>query len=369
MGEFLNMRFTKENTLQLKGIAVIFLLFHHLFNNSDMYKNINVNFFPLTEKIVNLFSWFGKNCVSIFVFLSAYGLTVSYMKMIKQNVTIAKWIKERLLKLYKGYWFVFALAFVICCLIDRMPIKVYGVQKIYGIAYVVLDMFGMSSFFHTPSMNGAWWYMSLADMIIMIVPIIDNFCRKYGWISTAVLTIIVPRILGIGFQGNNACLSFLFIAVCGVIFAENDYFTKCAEWLEKQKVILQLIVCIILFIGLYVTFKLYITCDVSEWTELNYGIVPLVWIIFSYLYISRIPIINRILKFIGIHSMNIFYVHIFFRNNYCYEFIYSFKNCFLIALVLFLLSVVASLGIEFLKKIIKYDYIWKQFENKIERIL
>lgn len=106
------MKFTKENTLQLKGIAVIFLLYHHLFNSPSMYQNFEVSFFPLTERIVNLLSWFGKNCVSFFAFLSAYGLAVSYMKLSEKKGAADGWIKRRLLKLYKGYWFVFVGAFV-----------------------------------------------------------------------------------------------------------------------------------------------------------------------------------------------------------------------------------------------------------------
>ena len=98
------MKFTKENTLQLKGIAVIFLLYHHLFNSPSMYQNFEVSFFPLTERIVNLLSWFGKNCVSFFAFLSAYGLAVSYMKLSEKKGAADGWIKRRLLKLYKGYW-------------------------------------------------------------------------------------------------------------------------------------------------------------------------------------------------------------------------------------------------------------------------
>ena len=360
------MKFTKENTLQLKGIAVIFLLYHHLFNSPSMYQNFEVSFFPLTERIVNLLSWFGKNCVSFFAFLSAYGLAVSYMKLSEKKGAADGWIKRRLLKLYKGYWFVFVGAFFICSIIDRMPIKVY--MKSHGIANIILDMLGLSAFLGTPSMNGAWWYMSLAVTIIIIVPVVDCLCKKIGGIATIVLTFIMPRIFGIGFQGNNSCLSFLFIVICGVIFAENDIFTKIAKWVQKRALYYKWLIFIMFLVGLYVTFKLYITCDVTVCTELNYGIVPLLWIVFAYLYVSKIPIVNTILEFIGKHSMNIFYVHIFFRNNYCYNFIYSFKNSFLIVTILFLLSLVTSYGIEWAKKAVKYDYVWEKFENKVLNI-
>ena len=58
------MIFTKENTLQLKGIAVIFLLYHHLFNSPSMYQNFEVSFFPLTERIVSVFLHFYQRMVS-----------------------------------------------------------------------------------------------------------------------------------------------------------------------------------------------------------------------------------------------------------------------------------------------------------------
>ena len=43
------MKFTKENTLQLKGIAVIFLLYHHLFNSPSMYQNFEFAFMVWKE--------------------------------------------------------------------------------------------------------------------------------------------------------------------------------------------------------------------------------------------------------------------------------------------------------------------------------
>ena len=62
------MKFTKENTLQLKGIAVIFLLYHHLFNSPSMYQNFEVSFFSIDRKNCEFcFSWFWKRIVSVFL--------------------------------------------------------------------------------------------------------------------------------------------------------------------------------------------------------------------------------------------------------------------------------------------------------------
>ena len=105
------MKFTKENTLQLKGIAVIFLLYHHLFNSPSMYQNFEVSFFHDRKNCEFAFMVWKELC-QFFAFLSAYGLAVSYMKLSEKKGAADGWIKRRLLKLYKGYWFVFVGAFL-----------------------------------------------------------------------------------------------------------------------------------------------------------------------------------------------------------------------------------------------------------------
>lgn len=58
----------------LKGVALILLLWHHLFYvDNGMFSDINVWGYGLTNQIGQL----GKVCVALFVFLSGYGLVVS----------------------------------------------------------------------------------------------------------------------------------------------------------------------------------------------------------------------------------------------------------------------------------------------------
>ena len=70
-------KFTNEHTNMIKGIALIFLLFHHLF-----YKAENMNFcitlFP--QEITVKLAVISKMCVTIFLILSGYGLMKSAEK-------------------------------------------------------------------------------------------------------------------------------------------------------------------------------------------------------------------------------------------------------------------------------------------------
>lgn len=63
------------DTNTLKGIALMLLLFHHIFYvNEGNFSDITIGH---TEMINTVAVNFCKLCVSLFVFLSAYGLTVS----------------------------------------------------------------------------------------------------------------------------------------------------------------------------------------------------------------------------------------------------------------------------------------------------
>lgn len=105
------MSFTKKDTLVVKGVAIMMMVLHHLFRKPDLFKDFDVSFFPLSQSLAVDISSFFKICVSIFVFLSAYGLTYSLKKYSSDTVIsgrqYASYLNTRLIKLMSGFWFVF----------------------------------------------------------------------------------------------------------------------------------------------------------------------------------------------------------------------------------------------------------------------
>lgn len=69
--------FTKKDTNIIKGMAIVFLMVHHCFKSAKRYAGYEVIFSPLNQEIVTYLASFLKICVPIFVFLTAYGITVS----------------------------------------------------------------------------------------------------------------------------------------------------------------------------------------------------------------------------------------------------------------------------------------------------
>ena len=73
-------RFTKNNTLAMKGIAISFLLFYHCFSKKSRMGGMYVDFAPLSRGTAMMISRCMVQCVGLFAFLSVYGLTRSVKK-------------------------------------------------------------------------------------------------------------------------------------------------------------------------------------------------------------------------------------------------------------------------------------------------
>ena len=62
----------------MKGIAIVIMLFHHMYLSQDRFEGLNVVFTPFSaDRIMYLCRTF-KICVPIYAFISGYGLYLSY---------------------------------------------------------------------------------------------------------------------------------------------------------------------------------------------------------------------------------------------------------------------------------------------------
>lgn len=71
---------TKDETNVCKGFAILLMFVHHLFSRPEVYADYSIRYFPFSYKTIISIALLGKVCVAIFVFLSAYGITVQSNK-------------------------------------------------------------------------------------------------------------------------------------------------------------------------------------------------------------------------------------------------------------------------------------------------
>ena len=358
------MKFTKEHTMQMKGIAIIILLFHHCFLNAQRWATVPyeklattkgwgyypISFAPFSSHTIQYLASFSKICVAMFVFMTGYGMWVSYESQ-KKKTTMSNYIKKRMVTLMTGFLIIFVVTEILAIPTGRF-IEVYG-HDFRSVVYMIIDALGLAKLLGTPLFCLTWWYMSLAIVLIMIFPFVHSIMEKYQWV-VVVASIIVPRACGFG--QSTDLFRYLLAYTLGMYFAQNDLLARIKEKFMEQNVAGKLLSLIVSLIGLAVIIK----CRQNAWIGWKYldfwdGFAAMYMIVISYIYILNGKWIVKGLGFLGKHSMNIFLIHSFYRDVFFHEFTYSFYYAWLDYIVLMAISLVTSIVLEWFKKLIRYE--------------
>lgn len=358
------MKFTKEHTMQMKGIAIIILLFHHCFLNAQRWATVPyeklattkgwgyypISFAPFSSHTIQYLASFSKICVAMFVFMTGYGMWVSYESQ-KKKTTMSNYIKKRMVTLMTGFLIIFVVTEVLAIPTGRF-IEVYG-HDFRSVVYMIIDALGLAKLLGTPLFCLTWWYMSLAIVLIMIFPFVHSIMEKYQWV-VVVASIIVPRACGFG--QSTDLFRYLLAYTLGMYFAQHDLLARIKEKFMEQNVEGKLLSLIVSLIGLAVIIK----CRQNAWIGWKYldfwdGFAAMYVIVLSYIYILNGKWIVKGLGFLGKHSMNIFLIHSFYRDVFFHKFTYSFYYAWLDYIVLMAISLVTSIVLEWFKKLIRYE--------------
>jgi len=142
--------FGKYQSDCLKGIAIIMLIAHHCFLGPSRYKGQEL-IFIIPESVWNYVALFFKICVSLFVFISAYGLTKKMMSLPKDadsqttHKFIGNMILSRVIRLLGGFIFVFLLVDIFALFYDPGRLaEIYGSVFPLNMEYYILDMLGLA---------------------------------------------------------------------------------------------------------------------------------------------------------------------------------------------------------------------------------
>ena len=192
--------FTQADSQKIKGFAIIIMLIHHCFLSPERYTDQMVLFAPFTESFFNAFALQMKICVAIFVFISAFGITRSYLNT---NSTTTYIILRRILKLHLNFFFVFWFVQIIGSIITPGRFtKIYHLGSgfrhiIQASLYYLIDMLGLSNLLGTPTYLTTFWYMSLALIIIIAVPVFIKIQNCLGTALLFALIIIISAVFKI----------------------------------------------------------------------------------------------------------------------------------------------------------------------------
>lgn len=216
---------TKDDSKILYGIAILFMIAHHLWGFPDRFDNRYISLLPIGDVSLEYYiGIFGKICVAIYAFISGYGLYISVQVIKHKNLkNMYKFILKHLWNFYKRYWFVF---------IVFVPIGFYWEINTFTLKEFTLAFIGRKANIY----NGEWWYVTEYIKMLLYFPI-------YIWILTKLEIVRY-------YSGKNpykiviyilALVSFimtrhyLFIFLTGIVFARYRVFEYIEQYLYSKR--------------------------------------------------------------------------------------------------------------------------------------
>lgn len=349
--------FSKDDTKRMKGIAILMLLFHHLFYNANRIADNNVKFILFSQESIQYVAVLCRVCVWIFIFLSAYGWSLQYRK--KENVTISKFILKKWLSLMQPFLFIYV------CIAIAYGITVKNLLDFYhnNIIHMILDMFGWADFFGTPMLLGAWWYMCLAQIMIFLFPALYLFCQKLEWVSVPITFLILQSVAsGIQSSYGGAYVNYFIAAIFGIIFAQKEVLNS---WKNRasaggRKIIETLAAVTVVIVALII--KEYVKPVDTYYLSGVFCAIAVLGISRVCCKMNEKSILAKILKLLGTHSGNIYMIHAFFYMYFPIT-VYWSRNVLVSWLSLIFIGLAFSYIIEWLKQNIGYNKAFQKLKK------
>lgn len=363
--------FSRDDSSKVKGLAIVLMVMHHCFLSPTRYDGFSISFFPFDEHMLVSISLSFKICVALFVFVSSYGITISYnrygdiYKMTKCSIN--RTILRRVVKMMMGYVFVFLLTVLFSILVmrDNRFTAVYG-HSMQSIVYFIIDLLGLAWLFGTPSFIHTYWYMSLAILLVVMMPILLKIYKRNGAMIVLFLASLARVFFVPGKDHYYANLpDYLFTACIGIYCAESNVIGIIDSWLQaKSRVFYRsfliftiIAVCLLLYLRL----KFRETSTMPLWD----GLIAPIICLQIHCFMSNTSPISRLLTILGIHSINIYLIHNYIRDVWFKDFIYGLHYWWLIVAGLITVSLAISFIIEQLKKELGYRLLEKRIITAI----
>ncbi|WP_336077897.1 acyltransferase family protein [Paenibacillus sp. 203] len=307
-----------------KGIAVILLLIHHLFAFPDRLKYDYVSLFSLFHERGEFYlGHFGQIAISIFLFLSGYGL---YKSNVQNPHHLMQKSFTRLSKIMINYWVVFLLF---------IPAGLYFFGNSDRFQHNSIMDFLRNFIALSSSYNGEWWFLYDYILLLLIFPVSFQAIQRNAWVTLLISGLVFYNSYS---QGNYYSIMYWQLPfMIGLFFAKY----KLYSWMNKiynsiifNNILFDIIIIVVLF-------RFRTTSQLFEKTMIDMIIAPL-FILVSIHLMNKLKL-TRPFAYLGKNSMNIWLTHTFFCYYYFQSIVFFPKVSILILLWLTLLTVLTSI--------------------------
>lgn len=335
------MQISLQKSNQLKSIAILMMLFLHLFNRdySGLFQPL---LFVGSQPVSYYISLFCDACVPIFAFVSGYGLYYKY-KTARASYNHDNTL--RLKKLYLNYWVILVIFAVVLGWI-------LGKEGYPGsVTKLLLNFSGLD-----PSYNGAWWFFTIYVLFVLSsgfwFRILDKI-NPYLFCAGLLVLYVVAfyfRIYKVSLF-ENTFLNYLHrqsaLYFCTLFQFMMGAFALKYKWNGKVSMVFEQtrfrnILSFLLILGAIFFHALIPNFIVAPFTGLVF--------IFAFTQMKLSLSVERFFDFFTPHATNVWLIHMFFYVIYFPELIYSPHYVIPIFVLLVAVSILSSYLVKLIEK-------------------
>ena len=303
-----------------KGIAILFMLFLHLFYHQDNWIDITINDTPLMTLLAE-----ATKPVSFYLLLGGVGRYYLY----KHGLNNTQWM--RVLKLYIHYWIVLILFVTLGWIMN---------PTVYPGSFI--NIFSNITGLET-TYNHTCWFLLPYVLLTFLSPYLFHCLDRWPKITLPVLFCVnMITMFIVSRYGKQYLFDNLWIYNPFLVIHMSFVFTLGATLFKYWHVIARIIKTLSkygylnwIFLLVLVTLRCVVSTD-----AINSFYVLLFVVLF--LSAPRLRCVDGFLAHLGDHSMTMWFIHSWYCNCLFHDFIYSFAYPPLIFLVLFILTYITS---------------------------
>lgn len=350
----------------IKGIAILSMYFQHLYSTTSRYEEFGLTGLIGSASIMELIAIACHVCVCLFVFVTAYGIAIQE----KEHLYNRDYYIKNSIRRYSELLKQFAAVFLILLFLSYIFNLEYGAAEAWGesqtsrIIGILCNATGMAAVFQVPWFSASWWYLSLAMLLIFMVPILHIVVRKLGPYASVFLSLFLVQSFGLD-TVMDGLPRYLIVVVAGIIFAEYNIFERTEHYIETKKGLGYFLVAVILI-------AIPVTAVMKSHMQSKYlldAVMAVLVIELTQLCIKKIPCLNIALAFIGKYSLYMWLIHSFFTKYWFQKFTYSFKNIWVIFFVLVGITLFISICLSKLEQICSRLFVWERCDKRHVRFL
>ena len=342
-----------RQTNAAKGIAILCMVFHHLFYRASRYTTYGLTGLIISQDVTYTIANDMKVCVAIFAFLSGFGMVMKTRAAAESQPKLtpawfARNAAESYLKLVRDTFFLMAIIIPLSVILhlERSPAAVWNPKGEADTGRIILgvltNMSGTAGFFGYGWFIRAWWYLKIAILFILCFPLlylILTKLRKTGWILLLAFSVFaVPMVLGLNVK-RDQIWRYLPAFLSGMILADKNVIGGISGWTgEKRirKIMLGSTLLVLLAASVVIRHN---TSRLQYVIQSFQAIIIFLAVVF---FIPKLPGIYPMLVVLGKNSKYMWLIHTYIFGQLMMEWLFSMRNIWLIYGFLVVLTLAVS---------------------------